>query len=138
MLIYIYIYFKPWGSDDRGQPTNPTKPTTSTYSYHLRQPGWPAGIKSWFYRIRFLFSSSATGRAGNFSFYPRVPLHLTRCGAGAGRPFRKIQHADAGRVDSTRDGCGSVDLESRVPANPQKNKKIKKIQKIIYIFIKNI
>ena len=57
-------------------------------------------------------------RAGNFSFYPRVPFRLTRCGADAGWPFRKIQHAGAGRVYSTRGGCGSVDFESRVLANP--------------------
>ncbi|WZY77201.1 hypothetical protein YC2023_023585 [Brassica napus] len=29
----------------RGQPTNPTSPATATYSYHLRQLGWPMGIK---------------------------------------------------------------------------------------------
>ena len=67
--------------------------------------------------------SYAAVRAGNFSFYPRVPLRLTRCGTGAGRPFRKIQHVGAGLVDYTRDGCGLVDFESQVPANPQKNKK---------------
>ncbi|WZZ52917.1 hypothetical protein YC2023_053024 [Brassica napus] len=33
------------------------------------------------------FKCHLTPRAGNFSFYPRVPLRLTRCGVGAGRPF---------------------------------------------------
>ena len=79
----------------------------------------------------FFLGSDLRARAGNFSFHPRVPLRLTHCGAGAGRPFWKIQHAGAGagRVDSTRGGCGAVDFESRVPANPQKNKKNKKNSK---------
>ena len=55
----------------------------------------------------------------NLSFNPQVAPRLTRRGVGADRTIRKNRFSSAGYEYFMQGECGLVDLESRVPANPQ-------------------